>query len=219
MSWSVAIKDWQSKTYAKVSKVYRELAGSRRYVGNAVWVTIAGVEPGFSLPTSVGITGLQYEGQLTFASSPSMNVNGSVTPVTFTLAPDPTYDIVVTTMFFYGVDGSIKINNFLGQASALTNGISVTFKSDQVVTTFETIKTTAQLAKFATKGGFDLLTEAAGDACFAHRELEPGFIIRKQNTFGAGQDDYINCIIRDNLTNITDLQLIVRGVRVEAGTV
>lgn len=190
-------------------------------------------------PNEVNITGISSESFLTIVpfasggqkeeyatlngdmSTKNMAVDGSVTSQKFLVNAVSGKDFVITDIVLVGLDGSIKLNNFLGQNAGLTNGCNLEIKANNIVSSFDTFKTTLDLAAFADSSGFDLLTEAGGDMAKTVRSFTPQYILRSQNTFGVlpGSDDYVSFTIQDNLTQVTDFRLIVRGYTVDEGVI
>ena len=139
-----------------------------------------------------------------------MNVNGSVTPVTFSIPLVPGYDILVKEIRFFGNSSSIKFGQFLSINSPLTNGISVEIKSDDDTFPTDPIYTTEDFKHEWSFGGVFQLDDQPGLADFlASFVFETPFPIRSPGTFPI--DDYLKIIIRDNLSAITKLRVLVFG--------
>ena len=139
------------------------------------------------------------------AGSSAMNVNGSVTPVTFSIPAQAT-QLFIEDMIFDGQGNGIKFGNFLSQNTALTNGVLVTIKSDNIVTTFPLIKSTEAFKnKWAALSGdganFRIDVQAGKDEMLAILNFPNPFILRETGAFGAGNDDYVRVLIQDNLSS------------------
>jgi len=183
-------------------------------------VTIASVEAGFSLPTQVGISGELYDEQLLDGASADMTVDGSTTPVEFTIGADTSEDIILNSLTLFGSDGGIKLENYLGINSALTNGVVVEIKTDDVIKTFRPMVSTNDLIKFASIGGVEYFSSQSGDSIKSVLVFSPAIPIRISGAFGAGatDDDYIKVTINDNLSTLNSMEAFVRGTKAEAGT-
>ena len=71
-----------------------------------------------------------------------MTVDGSIKPVVFEIPASATTDLFIEDLIFDGQGSGIKFGNFISKNSALTNGLEIEIKSDNVVTTFPMIFTT-----------------------------------------------------------------------------
>ena len=150
--------------------------------------------------------------------SNDMTVNGSGTPVDFTIPAQVEKEIFIEDLILDGQDNGIKFGQFLGQNSALTNGVEVTIKSDNIETTFPIIYTTEDIKnKWAALGGdganFRIDVQAGADEVLGILRFVNPFIIRAQGTFTT--DDFIRVRIRDNLTNITRFNFRAKGFEKE----
>lgn len=158
------------------------------------------------------IIGNLYEEYVKNGTSNSLNVNGSVTPVEFIINALPSEDIVVTSMAFAGVDVGIKLTNFLGLNNALTNGLLIEVKSEDTTFQFQPIKTTYEFdMHFAVGagGGFDIIGASSGDYMSAKFGPASPFVIKRQGTYLT--NDYIKVIVRDNISQVDLLKMIVFG--------
>lgn len=148
-------------------------------------------------------------------SSSSMVVDGSVTPVTFTIPADPTLETVILGLRFFGQDNGIKNGQFLGINSSLTNGISLSIKSnDQSASLIATnIKNTEDFKHLfvSSASNWDLDIQSGRDDFTAIRELSNPIILKPQGTFGT--DDFVSVTINDNLTSIISLEFLVEGFK------
>jgi hypothetical protein len=168
-----------------------------------------------STPGSIG--DLYIDHVKTPAGSDLMTVNGSVTPVVFSMIPSTTKDTFISEMRFYGNANGIKFGQFLGQNNQLTNGILVEIKSDDQMITLPIVKMTDDFKHYFSFGsgqGFQLNIQSGRDDFMASFKLDAPFAIRKQGTFTT--DDYIKVYIRDNLTSgVIVLEMILFGFEKE----
>ena len=146
-----------------------------------------------------------------------LNVDGSVTPQVFTFPMDLLDDLFIAEIKFFGRDNGISFSNFLGQNGQLSNGILVEIKTDNNMIQLPPIKTTDDFDDVWSFGGsnFDVYFASGADK-FTARFLSSAFPLRRTESFGIGNDDYIKITIQDNLTTISYLQAIVAGFRQEA---
>jgi hypothetical protein len=154
------------------------------------------------------------------AGSSNLRVNGSLaTPIIFSISADATETIFITELRFYGGATSLKFEQFLGQNNALTNGIKIEIKSDNQMITLPLIKSTEDFKNKFSFGGadnFSIDIQAGADQFVA--SFLPSFSlgIKRQGSFGAGNDDYIKVYIQDNLTSgMSELEFIVLGFKRE----
>jgi hypothetical protein len=152
-------------------------------------------------------------------ASQDLRVNGSlVTPIVFTISAEAEKDIFIEELRFYGNANGIQFGKFLGLNSALTNGILVEIRSDEIVTQLPLLKTTDDLKhkfSFGQGTGFQLNIQAGRDDFMASFSLSTTFPIRKAGTFVSG-DDYIKVYVRDNLSTILlALEFLARGFKKE----
>lgn len=146
------------------------------------------------------------------AGSENLLVNGSVTPVTFSINASPDKERFITSLRFEALGNGIQMTNFLSQNGALTNGISVTIRSNDSEITFPAIKSTADFFSLFARGPSDSdLYDVAGTDYFrATLTFSAPFQLYKQGTFNT--DDFINVTIQDNLTSgITRFRFIAFG--------
>lgn len=147
-----------------------------------------------------------------------MNINAATTDQVFTFPMDALDDLFISEIRFFGLGNGIQFQNFLSLNSPITDGILIQIKTDNNLVTFPVIRRTEDFAdKFAFGGGdnFQLYIQSGADK-FLASFLSAPFPLRRSGTFGPGNDDYIRIIIRDNLSQITQLQAAIVGVRREA---
>jgi hypothetical protein len=151
--------------------------------------------------------------------SADLRVNGSGTPVTFSIAPVADKDIFIEEIRFYGGGNGIQYGNFLSQNSALTNGITLNIKSDDELVNYPfMIKTTEDFKnKFAwgTAANWNLNLISGTDQFLATWVFVNPFPLRAIGSFAI--DDYLNVVISDNLTTggITELEFAAFGFEKE----
>lgn len=185
---------------------------------NSVWTHVAGISPQLTIPVVESpVSGSEiFEDTVKNGGSDDLTVDGSATPVEFTIDADIDKDIIINQLIMAGEDGSVKLTNFFSLNSPLTNGIIIEFKSDDVISTLRLIKTTGGLLAFST-GAQDVYTESGSASVLSFRDMDPPIIIRKQGFHESGVDDYVKVIIQDNITNVDDLIFSARGFKIESG--
>lgn len=154
--------------------------------------------------------------------SEDLLVNGSLgTPEIFSISAQLETDIFVQTLIFRAQGNGIKLNTFFAKNTALTNGVVVEIKSDDVVTNFLPLRTTSDFknrwaALSGTAATWDLAVESGRDEAVAILNFTNPFVIKAQGTHGAGNDDYIQVKIQDNLTSGNFFfDCLVRGFEAE----
>ena len=165
----------------------------------------------------LGIQGsvIQTEGDVTNRFQTVFNnllVNGSVTPVSFTVPADTTEVKFISNIVFGGRGNGIKFGQFLSKNVTLTNGIQISFKSNDFSATREPIRTTDQFLDFhaETPDNFALYIQSGGDKFTAVLEFGSPLELRPQGEFAS--DDFLTIKVRDDLTSgITQLRAIVNG--------
>lgn len=167
-----------------------------------------------------GAIGLRYEEFFKYSSSRNMLIDGT-TPKTFTVPLSATEDIFVSQIRIFGGGNGIKFGQFLSKAGSggLTNGIEIKIKSDNNILTREVVKTTEDFKNymsFPNKDSFSIDVQAGSDQFMAIFIPEVPFPLRKIGTHGAGNDDYIEIKIQDNLTSgVSQLESMAIGFRQE----
>jgi len=146
--------------------------------------------------------------------SSDMTVNGSVTPVDFMIDAVVDKEIFVEDLIFDGQGNGIKFGKFLSQNTALSNGVEITIKSDDITTVFPLIFTTEDFknkwaALSGTGANFQLDVQAGSDEIVAILRFENPFLIRSAGTFTA--DDFIQVRIQDNLSSISRFNFRAKG--------
>jgi hypothetical protein len=178
----------------------------------------------FGVTGTVNVTSKEladlYVQEAMYSGSSDLRVNGSVTPVDFLIMPTTT-QVFIEHLIFNAQANGVQFGKFLGQNTALTNGVLVTIKSDNVVTNFPIIKSTEDFKnKWAALSGdganFKVDLQAGRDEMLAILSLPNPFLMRESGAFGAGNDDYIRIRIQDNLSaGLQDFRFRVKGFEKE----
>jgi len=154
--------------------------------------------------------------------SEDLLVNGSLaTPVLFSISAQNETDIFCQTLIFRCQGNGIKLPNFFAKNIGLTNGVVVEIKSDDVITTFLPLRTTSDFknrwaALSGTMASWELSVEAGRDEAVAILNFTNPFVIKAQGTHGAGNDDYIEVKIQDDLSSGNFFfDFLVRGFEAE----
>jgi len=184
----------------------------------ALWTHLAGVTAGVTIPVfdSPIADSEAYDEFLLNGASKEMAVNGSVTPVDFRIEADDVQDIIITDMILAGQDGSLKFSKWFAQNNPLTNGVEISLKSDNALSTYDPLTTTTDLMSFSS-GNIENSSVTGEAVVISFRKFSPSLIIRAQGTHGVGNDDFIQVKIQDSLTSMDSFTCQVRGVKVEAG--
>ena len=116
-------------------------------------------------------------------SSANLLVNGSSTPVDFTINSQANKDIFIQEIRFYGGGNGIKFGQILSKNTTLTNGIQVTIQSDEASLTLPLIKKTEDFKnKFAfgqaAGGQFRIDVQSGADQFLASFSFATPFPIR-----------------------------------------
>lgn len=179
---------------------------------------------GISGAVTVTATALSdlFTAEATYSGSSSLLVNGSVTPVVFTV-PAQSTQIFIEDMFFHGQGNGIQFGKFLSQNQPLAagTGVLVSIKSDNIITTFPELTSTEDFKnKWAALSGdganFRIDVQSGRDEILAILRFNNPFLLRETGAFGVGNDDYIRVTIRANLSsNIYDFRFRVKGFEKE----
>jgi hypothetical protein len=143
-----------------------------------------------------------------------LNVNGSGTPVEFTINAEANFDLICEGLSFEIFASGIKVDKFLSLNQPLSNGIIVEVKSFDQVFQFLPIQTTQEFdSHFAWGSGrsFDLIFASGNDSLVTRYGQENPFVIKKQGTYT--NDDYIKVIIQDNLSQVNAIKFLAVGAR------
>jgi len=157
-----------------------------------------------SVTTIPGAIGKRFDAFFKNGGSSDMLVDGSVTPVTFRIEADATDDLFFEQIRMFGGGNGIKFGKFLSQNVTLTIGIEVTIKSDNETLVLQLIKSTEDfknLFSFPSGDAFRIDVQSGSDQFLAIFEPPVTFPIRKSGTFGAGNDDYVQIKIQDDISS------------------
>ena len=146
---------------------------------------------------------------------PSLLVNGSVTPVNFDVTADPTDVTFIQTVAISARGNGIKYGQFLSRA-ALTNGLLVSFKTNDITVTRQAMKTTGDLEDYHGEipANSRISVQSGGDKYLAVLVFSVPLEIRPQGEFTT--DDYLRISVRDDLTSgLSSLRVIVSGFQRE----
>jgi len=147
-----------------------------------------------------------------------LGINGSGTPQEFIIPASTTTDVFVQELRIFGQGNGIQFKGWLTSNNALANGLSIEIKSDDIVTTFPMLYTTADIKNKFSFGqgatGFKLDIASGRDDFIGVFTFENPFIVRTQGTFTV--DDYIKVTVNDNLTSTqTELEFWAKGFEKE----
>jgi len=138
--------------------------------------------------------------------SPSLNVDGSSTPVEFTFSPT-TEDMLVSRLSFYGRDNGVEYGRFLALYWPLNNGLVVEIQSEGVVYQFKSIKTTDDFRnKFSIIPSDFVLDKISGDDAFT-AAFNPRAPFYLRQALG----DYVKVTVQDDLHRVNYLEFLVVG--------
>ena len=151
---------------------------------------------------------------MTSGGSEEMAINGGG-GTSFRVEANPAggTDKLVESLKFIITDGNIKVNNgnFLGLNSPLNNGLLIRFVKDGVVVYTEPlIKNTNDIMGQWSSSASDnqIISQSGGDY------LESNFNLVDSNlqfVLEAGKNDYIECVIQDNLNAIDTMKMLATG--------
>lgn len=153
-----------------------------------------------------------FEQDLLDGSNNDLTVNGSGTPVDFRLEAQAGFDLFIQEIRIHGLGNGIQFQKFLNLNSALTNGLEITLKSDDITSVFQLIKTTDDFkARWSSLGGFDLDIQSGADHVLATRRFPDTAlpVLRSQGEFTT--DDFLQLRVQDNLSGVNELFCTVVG--------
>ena len=188
--------------------VIADLVNNRYYTGQQVGAVAGSV---VTLDTPLDFA---YASGATITNGlTNMNVNGAVTRQIFSLrASDPGLPLVVdvTRLMFLCTCSSAASLSLFGNLTALTNGVVIR-RSDSLFNNIFNAKTNGALAGFM----YDFTIHQATNPS----QGQDGFVGRLtfagQNKMGVairvGPNEDLECVIQDNLTGLTSLNIIVEG--------
>ena len=149
--------------------------------------------------------------------SSTLLVNGSVTPVIFSVDPIADFDIYVTQIRFFGGGNGIKYGQFLSKGGTLTTGIQVDLKSDDSTFSFEKIKSSEDFKNVFSApntADFRIDVQSGADQFIAIFQPSSPFPLRATGTFTT--DDYIKVTVNDDISSgISSLKCAIIGFKKE----
>ena len=153
--------------------------------------------------------GIAFGGFITNGTSPDLNVDGSITPVEFTIAPPSGKIWYIHNISLVIEDNAINFTKF-GGIPALTNGIN--FKIKQNGLSEELLANIKNNGEFYTFANQVLLDSAVIDILVIqiNTKMNTGTTFKLINS----QSDNFKVIVNDNLTSINKFQIILRGYEV-----
>jgi len=166
-------------------------------------------QPSFTDPNKLIRERIRLNGTGSF----NLSVNGNSPKVfLFNALPLGQPDILISSIKFFGNDGGIKVtvDNFLGQNSELNNGILIEFEKDGIVTFSEAITNTVELLGLFSSGAGDnkIIPGSGGDYIESKFDLTAKSL---ELNLTNGSTDLIRVTVRDNLTNVNALYMLVDG--------
>lgn len=165
--------------------------------------------------TQPGGIGNRFGSLFKNGGSSNMRVDGSSTPVDFTIDSDANDDIFVESFRLFGGGSSIKFSQFLSKSgTGLVNGIEIKIKSDNKIFIFEVIKTTEDFKNlFSTRPNEFRIDEQPGQHQFI-AEFMPStpFPLRISGAFTT--DDFVQIKIQDDLiSGLSQLEAFAFGFK------
>ena len=142
--------------------------------------------------------------------SGDLTINGSGTE--FIIPSNATGDLVIKSLVFEALDGGMRMQNFLGKNSALTNGVVVEIKSEDNIFQFSPITKTIDFDSLFASGAsrsFEIFTGSGNDSMVARFGESAPFVIKQSGTYTV--DDYIKVIINDDLRSVGSLRFLADG--------
>jgi len=154
--------------------------------------------------------GLNFAEFLKNAGSEDLNVDGSVTPVTFTAGPPTGKKWFIHTITIAMEDASINFTKFGGR-SALTNGVD--FKIEEIGLSEITLATVKRNGAFYEFANIVFFESAATDILVAHVQV----LINSGTTFELGATDggLVTAVVNDDLTTLNEFTVLIRGYEVD----
>lgn len=139
------------------------------------------------------------------AGSKSLAVNGATTPVMFNVLADPTKDKFIDVCLIYFLDNGIKVQNFLGLNSPLTNGVTISIQSEGTIVALLPILKTVDINNHFATEAMQLIFSAGGDYAAGRFKPSTPFVLK------AGSSDYVRVTINDNLSSVSEGEFVCNG--------
>ena len=149
------------------------------------------------------------------SGSVDMNVDGSTTPVLFTIKPDPDKDIIINRIVLFLSDSQIQLKRF-GFVPELTVGFEVDlFQAGETTDVIPFATTNMNLIQFAggNEGQFDNIDASNNDALLVTFNL--GVDVR----IVAGTLDELQARVNDDLTGLEEFTALGLGKKLRQATV
>jgi hypothetical protein len=187
--------------------------------GDEIYAADVVLEKGFKKLYVKATAAPQVLGNLAFVTAKhgtneSLSVNGSVTPVEFTIPAFIDFDYVISSLTIECFAGNVRFDRFLDLNAELANGILIEVRSEGEVFQFLPIKRTGELDSLFSVGeasNFNIVAASSGTFISAKFGPASPFILKKQGTYLT--DDYIKFIVRDNLSSIQRIRAISFGAK------
>jgi len=145
-------------------------------------------------------------------SSSNLAVNGSSTPVVFSLNLSANYDLELGAISIIAECSTLAFGNkFIDSTiSTLTNGLLIAAKADDEVVTWQNCKRTRDIVEIAQAGGISMISGSPS-------LFKVDFWLPKQlkliKTGILEVDDYFKATVQDDLRNLTFLEIFCQGVK------
>jgi hypothetical protein len=142
------------------------------------------------------------------AGSGALNVNGSVTPVVFTYAADPSKNILIYDVRFTMVDNTVPFgDNKFAAGPALPNGVLLETFLGGVPTSIHNMKINEHFTQMLPSEPFTWDQNGANDIIVSGLSFGGAIVL------AAGSADTIRVTIRDNLAAVNFFECKVFGVK------
>ena len=158
--------------------------------------------------TVVPDLGQRFQEKLKNGASSSLIVNGSVTPVVFTLTADPAKDKIIEECNLWFLGNGIKLDTFINLNSELTNGLLIEILSNGVSFSFFPIKSTVDINHYFGTGSARFRIDVQSGLDYTSGFFNPGtpFVLK------AGSGDYVRITVRDNILSVAKGEMLCDGV-------
>ena len=178
-------------------------------------VSITSIASGVAFPVELAAPDpLSRNFILEYASnggSIEMDVDGSVTPVVFTITADPTLDKILIRIGLWIRDSFIDLDKF-GNEAALTNGFRIVQHvdggADNVI--LDNVKNTKHLLQYSLERAYTFdyrMSQTTTPTAIVVYFATEGVVLR------AGTADSLTATVSDNLLGLEEFRLIARGYK------